>query len=247
MSSDPSPTVRHVAVRGLHELGRAQAAEPLTRLSLEISSRVTEQQIDHWLENPAPTIADLELQALALRAVADLDARIGLPALLAAAKPIATPRDSATALALAESVYRVRRVAIYGLGYTGSLEAAAFLTGENGIGDRDFRLRATAARSLGVLGLPDANQALEPLLSDPTAEVRWTAAMVLGRLSDPASGRALVTSLGDRHAEVRTQAALSLGYLGHTTAVSRLRRLAVEDESPRVREAASLSTTLLER
>ena len=247
MLSDASRTVRYVAIRGLHDLGRAEAAEPLSHLSLEISSRVTKLPINQWLDDPEPVIADFELQASALRAIADLGPKVGLPALLAGAKPIAVPPDSAAGLALAERVYEVRRVAIYGLGYTRSREAAEFLAGENGIGDPDFRLRATAARSLGVLGFARTSRKLAPLLSDSQAEVRWTAALVLGRLKDPASGDDLLASLEDPHSEVRAQAALSLGYLSVTAALPRLRGLAVEDRSARVREAASLSAALLDR
>ena len=88
---------------------------------------------------------------------------------------------------------------------------------------------------------------LKPLLSDPAPEVRWTAAAILGRLGDLTSEGALLASLEDRHSEVRAQAALSLGYLGQPTALPPLRRLAAQDESPRVREAAALSASLLDR
>ena len=136
---------------------------------------------------------------------------------------------------------------VYGLGYSRSKKAATFLAGAHGAGDPDFRLRATAARSLGVLGMADADGTLRTMLSDPAAEVRWTAAAVLGRLNDPASGEALVASLADRHPEVRAQAALSLGYLGYAAAQPRLEMLISQDESRRVREAAAFSATLLAR
>lgn len=245
MLADDLPGVRYFAIDGIRELGRPDGAKPLARFSLDTSIRFAKRLPQRWAEDPTAVVRDLELQKSALRALVELDPVHALPAFVAAAEPQAVPLDSAAALQVAEAIYEVRRVALYGLGYTGDQKAADFLASDDGVGDEDFRLRATAVRSLGVLGSPEASEQMEVLLGDPAPEVRWTAAMVLGRLKDVESTAGLRDRLSDRVAEVRKQAALSLGYLGDTDALPQLRRLAVEDESDRVREAASLSVALL--
>ncbi|MFQ6023314.1 MAG: HEAT repeat domain-containing protein [Acidiferrobacterales bacterium] len=245
MLADDVPAVRYFAVRSLHELGRPEAATPIGAVSLKIARRLEKQSTGELLADPLAALSDLSLQVAALRALADLDAPRALPALLQAARPREIPRDSATALKLADGFYRQRRIAFYGLGYTGSREAAAVLAGPAGLGDADFRLRAVAARSLGVLGFADTTDKLLGSLADPVAEVRWTTASVLGRLGDDKAVEPLRQLLSDTTAEVRKQAALSLGYLGEVRALETLRRVARHDEIAAVREAAAHSVHLL--
>jgi len=180
-----------------------------------------------------------------LRALVDLDPAKGLPVFLSAARSRPFSVHSSGDLRIAESIYEMRRIAIYGLGYTSSKDAAKLLVGPNAMGDRDYRLRATAARSLGVLGFPQAADQILPLLDDSEAEVRWTAAMVLGRLGNKNIVASLESRLADSYAEVRRQAALSLGYLGAHSALPTLKKLASDDTSPSVRSAAAVAAETL--
>ena len=245
MLADDVPAVRYFAVRGLHELGRPEAVTPIGEVSLKIAKRLEKQSTDKLLADPLAPLSDLSFQVVALRALTELDAPRALPVLLKGTRPREIPRGSAMALKLAEGFYRQRRIALYGLGYTGSREAAAVLAGPAGLGDPDFRLRAVAARSLGVLGFAGAGEKLQRSLADPAAEVRWTAAAVLGRLGNEKAVEPLRQRLADTNAEVRKQAALSLGYLGDVRAVETLRRVARHDEIAAVREAAAHSVRLL--
>ena len=242
---DQVPAVRYFAVKGLHDQGRREAAIPISRLSLNISQYLDNLTTRELLSEPVPVLADLSFQVAALEAITDLGASHGLQAMLLAARPRQISRDSSTALKLAEGFYRQRRAALYGLGYTRSQEAGRFLAGENGIGDPDFRLRAIAARSLGVLGFTGAVEVLITCLDDPMAEVRWTAATVLGRLKDNAAVEPLLKRLSDQNSEVRRQAALSLGFLGDPIAYDNLRRLMEEDENKNVQTAAAFSIQLI--
>jgi HEAT repeat protein len=247
MLTDKVPAVRYFAVKSLHELGRREAAIPISKLSLEITRRFEQRTTRELLADPLPVIADLSFQLMALQALTDLDATKGMEALLRAARPREFPRDSAVALKIAEGVYRQRRTALNGLGYIGSQEAAAFLAGPGGLRDPDFRLRAVAARSLGILGFSEMAEKLLDLLDDPVAEVRWTAALVLGRLGDRKAVGPLMERLSDINAEVRRQAALSLGYLGDRRAYEALTRLARDEESETVQAAAAYGARLLEK
>jgi HEAT repeat protein len=247
MLTDTVPAVRYFAVKGLHELGRRDAAGPISNLSLQISRRWEHRSLKEMLSDPVAVLADLSFQVAALRTISALDAPRGLEALLQAAHPRAIPRNSAVALKIAEGFYRQRRIALNGLGYTRSRKSAAFLAGPAGLKDPDFRLRAVAVRSLGVLGFSDAAQKVLGLLDDPQAEVRWTAAAVLGRLEDLSAVEPLIEVLTDINAEVRRQVALSLGYLGDRRAYDGLSSLAENDGSENVRIAAAYGLRLLEK
>jgi HEAT repeat protein len=241
---DELPLIRYFAVEGLRALGRPDVVAPIAGLSLDISRRLWAQPVGSLLADLGPVLADLRVQDATVRALGELDAAHGLEALLQAAQPRSLPRDAAAALSLAEGVFEVRRTALVGLGYSRSRRAADFLAGPGGLRDPDFRLRATAARSLGVLGFPDAARRLTPALGDPAAEVRWTAASVLGRLGRREVVEPLLRRLADPNAEVRRQAALGLGHLGDRRALVALRALAREDPSEIVREAAAFAAGL---
>lgn len=244
---DGSQAVRYFAVEGLRAIGRPGAAAPLTALSLEISRRLRARSVASLVADADRVIGDLSVQEAALRALAELNAAAGLPALLLAAESRAVPPDSAEALRMREGFFEVRRTALVGLGYTRSPRAVALLAGRHGADDPDFRLRASAVRALGVLGAPGAAARVTAALGDPAAEVRWTAAAVLGRLGQRAAVDPLLRRLADPHAEVRREAALSLGYLGDPRAAGALRALARRDERESVREAAAYAATLVTR
>ncbi len=246
---DPLPAVRYYAVGALRDLGRPEAAGPILALSLRIGGRTGPgdgRAAADPFADPLRTLADLSLQEVALRALVELDPETGLPAFLDAAARWDLPRDSSLALRIAEAVYTVRRVALYGLGYTASRRAADLLAGPLGLGDPDFRLRAVAVRSLGVLGFPDSVPRVLAALRDEAAEVRWTAAAVLGRLGDRRAVAPLIDLLDDENAEARRQAALGLGYLGASEAADALARLRDGDGDARVRAAAGYAVTLLD-
>jgi len=246
MLTDKVPAVRYVSVKSLQELGRKEAAIPISQLSLEISRRLEQRATLDLLTDPLPVLADLSLQVAALQAITGLDSANGLDAFLHAARPPRQIlRNSAGALKLAEGFYRKRRVALYGLGYTGSRKAAEFLATPAGIRDTDFRLRAVAVRSLGVLGFSDASEQVLVSLNDTEAEVRWTAALVLGRLGDLKAVGPLMGALSDLNSEVRRQAVLSLGYLGDRRAYETLSRLTENDGNENVKTAAAFSLRLL--
>lgn len=246
MLEDPTPTVRFFAVNSLRELGQAQAVEPLARLSLSLAGRLAARPVAEMLSNPAESLADLGLQEAIVRTLVELGPGQSLQVLLAAARARDVPAGSSTGLKLLEAFYQQRRAALYGLGYTQSPTAMRALR-EVVLGDPDFRLRALAVRSIGVLGFGESASLAGKMLSDSSPEVRWTAASVLGRLHDHTSEAPLRVALGDEHAQVRKQAALGLGYLHATSAIGDLKALANKDSSEQVRKAAAYAISLLVR
>ena len=244
--ADNEPKVRLSAILGLRNLGKARAAAPLSQLYRELNGAVADlESMDK--DGAARALSALRLQKEILRALIGLAPKQGVAALLDGAAPQPLRRDSQAALKLAEQLYERRRVALYGLGYSRAGEAELLLAGPAGLGDSDPRLRATAVRSLAVLGRPGAAARLLPHLEDEAPEVRWTAAMALGRLGDRRAVEPLLRRLTDEHGEVRRQAAFGLGYLGDSGAWQAVAKLANGDPEATVRAAASYAADLLEQ
>ena len=245
---DPVPAVRYIAVDALQSLGIRSAAPALAALARREAATLTGRSAAELAADRLRTIAALSLQTRALRAAVALEPARATEALLDAAEPREVARGSTAGLQIAAALYRLRRIALYGLGYAEAAHreaALALLLGPAGIGDADARLRAVAVRSLGVLAAPDAADRIRPLLgSDPSADVRMTAARVLGLLHDHASTAALVAALADPHALVRKEAALALGYLREPSARAKLEALAARDRNETVRDAAAYALTL---
>jgi HEAT repeat protein len=245
MLSDDLPSVRHFAVQGLKDQTRPEAAGPLVALYRELEADLSAPAPDDLVAEAPAVLSALGLQIETLRALIALDPVAGLPVFLDGAGPREVARASQRALKVAEGLYERRRLALHGLGYSDSRDAAALLAGAAGLGDPDPRLRAVAVRSLGVLGFAEAPGQVMPMLDDPWPEVRWTAAKVLGRLAERQAVAPLISRLTDDTAEVRKQAALGLGYLGDPAARDALARAAKRDSSGSVRTAASYALALL--
>ena len=246
MLRDPIPAVQYYAIRGLRELGTPEAAGDLSKLYLALAEKLAGRSSDSLVADAPAVLATLGLQVEILRALAELDAPRGVAALVDGARSPDVPGGSQIALRIAEGFYERRRMALHGLGYSESQEAFALLAGPDGLGHPDPRLRATAARSLAVLGAPESAETLVPALRDPVPEVRWTAAMALGRLAHTGAVEPLIDLLADEFGEVRRQAALALGYLGAAPARLPLAQLATDERVASVREAALYAMELLE-
>ena len=246
MLHDPLPAVRFHAVRGLGELGEPAAAGDLARLYHELAESLAGRDFESLAADAPAVVTALGLQIETLRALVALDAPRGVEAFIDGAASPAVPRDSQTALRIAEGFYERRRMALHGLGYSASRRAVGVLEGADGIRHPDPRLRAVAVRSLAVLNAPGAAARLVPVLRDPVPEVRWTAAMALGRLRHASAADALIERLDDEFGEVRRQAALALGYIGEPGAGLPLAQLAIDEPVASVREAALHAMDLLD-
>ena len=246
MLRDPLPAVQFYAIQGLRELGRPEAAGDLTRLYQSLSESLADRPSESLVADAPAVLTALSLQVEMLRALAELDAPRSAGAFIDGARSPEIPGDSQLALRIAEGFYERRRMALYGLGYSASREAAVVLQGRDGIGHPDPRLRAVAVRSLAVLGAAGTAEKLLPALRDSVPEVRWTAAMALGRLAHTGAVGPLIELLADEFIEVRRQAALALGYIGEAEANLPLLQLAITEPVASVREAALYAMDLLD-
>lgn len=235
---------RILGLAALRNFGSRNQASAITEHALLEGSRIFKQNGDALLLEPGSTIASLELLHEYLRTIIRLDPQAGESLYLRAAAVKSIPRSSSTALKIAQDLYRVRWQAIYGLGYTGTEQAAKIVAAA--LKDPDARIRAVATRSLGVLGNPGYYDPIVAMLNDRSAEVRWMAARVLGRSKANSASEPLIRSLADPVAQVRLESALALGYLNAGAAKLKLSDLASKDPDSRVQEAALYAASLIE-
>lgn len=236
---DPDPTVQVAAIVGLREQGDPQAAKPVARLAEQIITRLSEEEETALVGAYGQSVIDISLMVEALRTLTLLDPVAGTDAMLMASREHALSLNSAEAVALADGIYQMRRLALYGLGYTSN--TLAEIRCGAALEDVDPRIRMVAVRCLGVLETDSFADRLIASLKDPAAPVRWTAAEVLGLLGDPEAGALLQMSLNDPDPFVRRNAAQSLGYLRYNEATADLKRLQLADPDVRVRAAAGLA------
>jgi HEAT repeat protein len=141
-----------------------------------------------------------------------------------------------------------RIYALWSLGAIGDPAARSAL--EEALADSDAGVRKTAAYALGALADRAAAPRLQPLLADPVPDVRWNAALALARLGD-AAGREVLEQMLDRRLlrqvpgitdeqaeEAMIQAAPALAAVAGDSARPQLDRIATEDPSLKVRQAA---------
>lgn len=246
--SAPERAVQYAAVTALRDIGDAETGAAVARYAEALATWLAAADAPALAEAPQDALERLTLLEAALRTATDLAPAAGLEAMARAAQARPIPREAPQRLALADALYKVRRAALYGLGYTGAAErAGALLAGAFGLGHPDPRLRAVAARSIGVLGRPDAARVLAAALRDEAAEVRWTAAQTLGYLGERAALEPLIGLFGDDDSRVRAAAATALADLGAVEAIPALRRRAETEERPPAQAAAADALARLER
>ncbi len=142
----------------------------------------------------------------------------------------------------------MRIYALWALGTIGDPSAKPPLL--EALADADPGLRKTAAFALGEMGDPQTADRLRPLLEDAVADVRWNAALALARLGDRAAipvlrrmlDRALVAQVPDirpeQQEEVMVGAVRALHALDREGSRELFERLAEDDPSLKVRQAA---------
>jgi hypothetical protein len=150
--------------------------------------------------------------------------------------------------ALEDPDAETRIYALWALGAIGDPRALAPL--EAALAESDPGVRKTAAFALGELGLPEALPALRRALDDPVADVRWNGALALARLGSDAGlvvlremldrGRlALVPGITPAQQEdAMVEAVKAVAAVGGPEAEALLSRLAADDPSLKVRQAA---------
>lgn len=89
------------------------------------------------------------------------------------------------------------------------------------LGDQVASVREAAVNAIGLIGLPEASDAVEGLIKalyDQEAQVRATAAWAIGKLGSHSTQRAhkrLLELLKDQFWKVRTASCVALGYVGN--------------------------------
>jgi hypothetical protein len=110
-----------------------------------------------------------------------------------------------------------------------------------GLVDDDPCVRRMAARLLGRMRNPQANEALLSALSAPDPALRSLAAIGLGYAEDRTTVDPLMATLRDEVPSVRATAAWALGEIEDERALPALARLLARDSAPEVRRAAAIA------
>jgi HEAT repeat protein len=159
--------------------------------------------------------------------------------------PQAAPLLSA---ALKDPDDKTRIYCLWALGSLGDRSAEGALA--QALADPDPGIRKTAAFALGQLHDPAVAPQLRPRLEDAVADVRWNAALSLARLDDRSAVPVLETMVDRRllaqvpditreqQEEAMTSALAALGAVGGPEQLPLLDRLAQDDPSLKVRQAA---------
>jgi len=233
-----------LGVRALGESGRDEAVLPLVGLGAAIR-----QELARLAREPAAAVfpRHVELLTTAIEVVKAFG-RLGdgrawpLIEWALGLRPGAVA--SVAELRLRERRWELRRAAVLALaGMRDRTRAEPWLA--RLLGDRDGRLRAEAARAVGLSGGPAGAALLRRALRDRDPEVRWEAARGLGGLGAPGAAAPLLQALGDPHARVVAEAARSLGRLGAVESREHLEALARSRAEDEVREAAAEALTVL--
>ena len=143
---------------------------------------------------------------------------------------------------------KTRIYSLWALGTLGDRSALGPLA--DSLADPDPGIRKTAAFALGELGDPAAAPKLQPRLDDSVADVRWNAALSLAHLGDRSAVPVLETMVDrkllaqvpditrDQQEEAMLSALPALGAVGGPEEIPTLDRIAADDPSLKVRQAA---------
>jgi HEAT repeat protein len=141
-----------------------------------------------------------------------------------------TKSDGATQAlqsALADPAGEVRDAAQIELTRMGQGDTSQFIAA---LKDTDEAVRASAARSLGLIGRDGLEDLKKALASDPAVSVRAEAAAALGSFSDPASIGLLSAALADKSGRVRVAASRALARRNEPASTAALKKFA--DQAP---------------
>jgi len=178
---------------------------------------------------------DVRVQATVARVLPDILGERTLPVL----RSLLESNDDA----------RVRANAIEALGMLGAAEDASLV--RSSLRHPSNRVKANAVVALLRVGrtnhdLREALAELAAMMRDDAVMTRAAAASAPGQLRYPCFAASLFAALDDEAVEVRRNAIRSLSRLRHAEALARLRRIAVDDESDEIRQAASRACRLIE-
>jgi len=235
---DEIPAVGQSAAKALVSFGR-QAVNSLASVLTEREPHAREQaiwalgQIEDERVIPALAVAlndaDPPVRVALANTLSEMGDGRGIPALCQLLQDIdpavvqaaiaATEKVGLPANPLEQAIYAVAkrdwiRAVVLGGASVESLTRALKST--------DEEVRREAARSLGLIGDPQAIKPLTEAMQDERWFVRETAALALGRIKDPSVMEVLIMALKDRSAGAREAAAKALGEIADPRAIGPL-------------------------
>lgn len=234
-----------LAVRALGESGHASAVEPLLALAKRAASESERLARSGPRRELLRRMDLLTVRAEVITALGRLKSPAAWPLIEKALSARPPSRDSAEGLRLRERSYELKRAATLVL---------ASMPDPGRVGrwvktllkDPDPKIRAEAARAVGIRGEPSGFSWLRPALGDRDPEVRWEAARSAGLIKAREGVPLLIQALKDPVPRVAMEAARALGALGDSRAIAPLERFS-ESEEEGLREAAAAALGQIRR
>ncbi len=228
--SDPEVSVRFAAARTLSGISDESIAAPVaaainTETDRQVRNLLVETLCQVGTSAALPVLrtmlrGDDQTQQQALRTIR----RHGIKS--------AEPLVAKTLEGAVEETRRLCVEAFSRMGLKNCLPTLRTLVSE----DPSEKVRAAAARGLGMLEDPEAIQPLEESLHDVLI-VRSQAVVALGKIGDRAAFPALLAQLKDQSAEIRQLACTAIGKVGNLTNTDPLEEL-LDDSDAGVRKCA---------
>lgn len=234
-----------LAVRSLGEIGHASAVEPLLALGRRTTSeseRLARAGSQRHFSRQLDLLTMRIEMITALGRLADGRAWPLFESALTAKLP---PQDSAEGLRLRERTYELRRVATVALALMPDPRRVQRWV-RTLLKDLDPKIRAEAARSVGLRGDPSGFAWLRPALRDRDPEVRWEAVRSVGLIKAQDRLPALLQALGDPVPRVALEAIRALEKLDDPRAIPLLERLSKSGDEE-LQEAAAAALAQLRR
>lgn len=244
--AEPDVVMIVLGIRALAETGRAEAVPSLVRAGLDAAREAAARRPGDSVEAFRRLVDAMTIRIEVVQALGRLGEPGGWPLIEQALAAGTIPATSVEALRLRERQYELRRSAILALaGMRDQRRAHRGLM--RGLGDRDPKIRAEAARAVGLRGAREGVPLLHQALRDRDPEVRWEAAVALSALGAKEAVPALRRALTDPHPRVVAEAARSLGRLGAEDARASLEAILRARQEDEVREAAAEALSALRR
>ncbi len=225
------------AYRGLANHADGEVVEALTRLFQDPAPDVRWRGVYAFVRLTVPE----GLRPIVRDAITPLldDPDVTVRAM--AARALGKVGDSSTidalAQAMAQDAWRVRVNCLRAAASINQPSALALI--QVGLEDTHYLVRQQAITSLGILGVREGAELLEPYLTDPSTDpgLQAEAVLALGRILGPDAIEALEYHLRSQHHWVRIAAVTSLGQMNDPRAQAVLAEMAPTEDDPRVMAA----------
>ncbi len=229
---DQDAVVRYAVAIALGKIGNSQSVDALL-FALEDQDESVRREV----VNALVKIGDARAEDALVSVLNNQDYNLRMNAAKALADIGGEHKIDGLLVSLTNLNGDVRRESAVALGKTGDKRAVDGLV--VALKDQEYSVRKSATEALGIIGGENTVNALIIALQNPDPNMRSDAVQALGNIRDARAVDALITALKDQDYIVRWQAAGALGKIGDARVVDALVAIIHDDQSEKVRSAAT--------